>query len=79
MRLRRKMRTDDLVRALYALRREFPEQRETIVSAVMYAEIGRDRRKLGTEYVESTRQRCKDMQKFSESLTAALEPPGTTA
>lgn len=59
----------DVIPGLEALIREFPLQHGFIRSMILYAEIGRDRRKLRMDYVQRTREQCLEFRRlFGEAL-----------
>jgi len=56
----KRSRTAEVVAALEALKVEFPKSRRYISDMVLYAEIGRDRKRLTMEYVEDARRLCEE-------------------
>lgn len=54
-----------VIPGLNELRREFPAQMSYIDDMILYAEVGRDRRKLGLDWVDRVRVSC---EKFEDLL-----------
>lgn len=67
-----------VIPALGALREEFPACGRLIGDMKLYALIGKDRRKLGMDYVERTRAMCKRQESiFAGIAKITSDEPGT--
>ena len=73
LRLRRQIQDPGVLSGLHALALEFPKCRPYILDMQLYAMVGKDRRKLGLDYVARAKEHCEQQEALFKGIEEAFK------